>query len=90
MASAYKAPDDSRLVVVAINAGAKPEHITLDVVGLPGARAIEAIDIYVTDAEHDLARTESVEPRKSFTLPARSTTTFLVHLMAESKNQQTP
>jgi O-glycosyl hydrolase len=90
MASAYRAPDDSRLVVVAINAGAGPEQISLDVVGLPDSKTIEMIDTYVTDAEHDLALTESVQPRRSFALPARSTTTFLVHLVAESKTQETP
>ncbi len=82
MASAYKAPDDSRLVVIVINAGATTEKISLEVAGLPGARTVEKIDIYVTDAGHDLTLTTSVASTGSFTLPARSTTTFLVKLSA--------
>jgi len=88
MASAYKAPDDSRLVVIAINAGAAPEQISLDVVGLPCATAAETIDVYVTDAAHDLTLTASETTSRSFTLPARSTTTFLVHLAAGSNGTE--
>jgi len=88
MASAYKAPDDSRLVVIAINAGATPEQVSLDITGLPGAMAVETIDIYVTDAAHDLALTASETTATSFALPARSTTTFLVHLAAGSNGAE--
>ena len=82
MASAFKAPDDSRFVVIAINAGAAPEQINLDIAGLPGAKAVETIDVYVTDTAHDLTLTASEAASRSFVLPARSTTTFLVHLAA--------
>jgi len=82
MASAYRAPDDSRLVVVAINAGAAQEWISLDVAGLPDGMAVEAIDVYVTDAAHDLAPIASGTASRSFELPARSTTTLVVHLAA--------
>ena len=88
MASAYKAPDDSRLVVIAINAGEATERISLDIVGLPGARTAGTIDVFVTDAAHDLTLTASETTSTNFTLLPRSTTTFLVHLAAGSKDTE--
>jgi len=88
MASAYKAPNDSRLVVVAINAGAAPEQIGLDVTGLPGTRTVQAIDVHLTDATHNLVPTATQTTSMSFVLPARSTTTLVVHLAAGSKGKE--
>ncbi len=90
MASAYKAPDDSRLVVVAVNAGTREERIRLHVSGLPEGKVVASVDVYSTDAGHDLTRTGSVKPDAGgesplvplrMNLPARGTTTLVADLV---------
>jgi len=76
MASAYRSPDDSELVVVAVNTSHQPETITLNAAGLPKDKSLESFAVYVTDARHDLMPLARVKLGDQFTLPARSTVTF--------------
>ena len=82
MASSYKDAAESTLVVVAINAGTRPAPIRLNVGGLPAGKQIRAFAAYATHAEQDLEQIESLLPGHSYTLPPRSTLTFVARLVA--------
>ena len=55
MASAYKDPENSRLVVVVINAGATNETLQFNIDGLPSGRKLGEFQTYVTNSAHNLA-----------------------------------
>ena len=71
---------DTRRDMMPIGAGTQEERVRLNVSGLPDGKVVTAIDVYSTDAEHDLMLTGSVKPGASYRVPARSTTTFVVTL----------
>ncbi len=83
MASAYKAPDDERLVIVAINAGSRPARVSLAIDGLPAGTAIDDAEMFVTDRTRDLASV-GVTPVTAVELPARSITTLVASLRPQT------
>jgi O-glycosyl hydrolase len=77
MASAYKSPDDSRIVIVIVNAGQNATRASLAIEGLPQQMSITKLDSYTTDAENDLARSTV---GKQFSIPSRSTVTLVAEM----------
>jgi len=75
MASAYKKPDDSQLVIVAINESNSAADITLNVANLPVATPYISFDVYQTDATHNLVKVGTAT--SSYQLPAKSVVTFV-------------
>jgi len=83
MASAYKDPENSRLVVVVINAGATKEPLQFNISGLPSGKKLGGFQTYVTNSEHKLAsRTTALEPGQHV-IPAKSIVTFVASIADE-------
>ena len=87
MASAYKAPDDSKLVIVALNAGSDNASVDLSVSGLPNGANLSDYSVYTTNASNDLRLTGTLSPSSLYEIPAMSTVTFVANI---STNQEPP
>lgn len=74
MASAYKSPDNSKVVVVAINEKDTPQSIRLNINATTKTDIPTSFEVYITDATHNL---EKVATTDSYTLPAKSIVTFV-------------
>ncbi len=77
MASAYKDPEDSRLVVVVINAGVSDEPLQVIVGGLALGKKISEFRTYITNSAYKLADRKLVSKPGYFVIPAKSTVTFV-------------
>jgi len=81
MASAYKSPDNSKLVLVAANAGTNAETISFDFAGIPQGKAVTSFSTYLTNADNDLALKASTLISNGYSLPAKSIVTFVAELV---------
>ena len=77
MASAYKDPENSRLVVVVINAGATNEPLQFNIDGLPSGMKLGEFQTYVTNSEYNLASRKIESEHGKHVIPAKSTVTFV-------------
>ncbi|MBT5600955.1 MAG: xylanase [Gammaproteobacteria bacterium] len=77
MASAYKDPGSTRLVVVAINASATEQSLSLNIEGVSSSEKIAGYDVFVTNADHNLALMTSTDTPGAYLLPARSVVTLV-------------
>jgi len=89
MASAYKAPDDSRIVVVAINAGDSSESVNLTISGSPSDATLSDYSVYTTNADNDLRLTGKLSPFSEYEIPARTTVTFVADLVTATNSKPT-
>lgn len=80
MASAYRAPDDSRLVVVLINASDSASAITLDINSLPEDKNLSDFDVYATNSAYDLTSIGNVTLGSEYSVPANSIVTLVADL----------
>jgi O-glycosyl hydrolase len=80
MASAYKDPENSRLVVVVINAGATNEPLQFNIGGLSSGRKLGEFQTYVTNSEYNLASRKTVSEHGQHVIPAKSTVTFVASI----------
>ncbi|WP_075186608.1 glycoside hydrolase [Teredinibacter haidensis] len=78
MASAYKSPDDSKVVVVVINASNSVRDIDLDLVNLPAGKTVAQYQVYTTNASNEL--TPGGTTGDIYSIPARSTVTLVANL----------
>jgi len=83
MASAYKDPENSRLVVVVINAGAANEPLQFNISGLPSGKKIGGIQTYMTNSEHKLTSKTTASEPGLHVIPAKSIVTFVVSIADE-------
>jgi O-glycosyl hydrolase len=77
MASAYKDPENSRLVVVAINAGATNEKLQFNIDGLPSGKKLGEFQTHLTNSEHNLAPNMTVLESGQHVIPAKSIVTLV-------------
>jgi hypothetical protein len=77
MASAYKDPSSTRLVVVAINASGSEQRLALSITGIKSSQEIKNFDIYVTNADHNLTLMASTDAPGPYLLPSRSVVTLI-------------
>ncbi|HIG44625.1 MAG TPA: xylanase [Gammaproteobacteria bacterium] len=77
MASAYKDPSSTRLVVVAINASGSEQNLALSITGIKSSQEIKNFDIYVTNADHNLTLMASTNAPGPYLLPSRSVVTLI-------------
>jgi O-glycosyl hydrolase len=80
MASAYKDPENSRLVVVTINAGATDEPLQFNVDGLPAGKRVGEFRSYLTNSANNLAEKSTVSESGQYVIPAKSTVTFIASI----------
>jgi O-glycosyl hydrolase len=80
MASAYKDPENSRLVVVAINAGATNETLKFSIDGLPSGRKLGEFQSYVTNSAHNLASKMTAFEHGQHVIPAKSIVTYVASI----------
>ena len=80
MASAYKDSENSRLVIVAINAGTAKESLQFNIEGLPPGRKLGKFQTYVTNSSYDLASKKTVFESGQHVIPAKSIVTFVAPL----------
>ena len=83
MASAYKDPENKRLVIVAINAGETAESLQFNIEGLAPQKTVSAFQTYLTNSQHNLATGKTVSDSGQHLIPAKSTVTFAASI--ESK-----
>jgi O-glycosyl hydrolase len=80
MASAYKNPENSSLVVVVINAGETAEPLRFNISGLPPGKRVGVFQSFITNHEHNLADQETASGRGQHVIPAKSTVTFIASI----------
>jgi len=80
MASAYKDPENSRLVIVVINAGVTDEPLQFNIGGLPSGGKVGKFQAYMTNSEHNLANMMTASENGQHVIPAKSTVTFIVSI----------
>ncbi len=80
MASAYKDPENSRLVVVVINAGATDEPLQFNIGGLPSGRKLGEFQTYVTNSAYNLASKQAASEHEKHVIPAKSIVTFVASI----------
>jgi O-glycosyl hydrolase len=74
MASAYKSPDDTRIVVVIVNASDAMVRVSLRIDNLPPSKCIAMFHAYTTNEKNALSPSIA---RNSLRIPARSTVTLV-------------
>lgn len=82
MASAYKAPDEKTLVVVAVNASDTAKKIKLQLNDLPQGAVLGHFTTYITNAEHNLNNIEITEG--FYLVPERSIVTLVAEIYHDS------
>lgn len=80
MATAYMAPDTSRMVVVYVNWGTSAENIQHNIINLPDGYHIKNITPYITDNANNLAPKTTIAIGDQYSIPGRSVVSFLIHL----------
>jgi len=80
MASAYKDPENSRLVVVVINAGATNEPLQFSISGLSSGRKLGEFQTYVTNSAYNLASKKTASKHEKHVIPAKSIVTFVASI----------
>ena len=85
MATAYKSPDDSELVIVAINASADEQPVDLAINNLPNNHTIQSFRVYQTNQQDDLKQLAGLRPTNKLILPPRS----VITLVGDLANTQT-
>ncbi|PLW86160.1 glycoside hydrolase family 30 protein [Halioglobus japonicus] len=85
MASAYRSPENKRLVVVVVNAGDQSQSLSLEYQNLPAERAVALPKIYKTDATSNLAHSPALLNQGRVTLPAHSIVSLVVDLVADTQ-----
>jgi O-glycosyl hydrolase len=80
MASAYKDPQDSSLVVVVINASTTDQALQFNIGGLPAGKRISQFETYTTNSEHNLAGKTIASESGQHVIPAKSTVTFVASI----------
>jgi O-glycosyl hydrolase len=86
MASAYKDPENSRLVVVVINAGATNEPLQFNISGLASNKKIGEYQTYLTNSEHNLAPNMTALESTHHVIPAKSIVTFVASITDKHLN----
>ncbi len=81
MASAYKDPENSRLVIVVINAGATNEPLQFNIGGLPSNKRMGEYQTYLTNSEHNLAHNMTALESGQHLIPAKSIVTFVASIL---------
>jgi O-glycosyl hydrolase len=77
MASAYKDPGNSRLVIVVINAGTTDEPLQFNIGGLASGKRVGEFQTYVTSSAHNLAGKKTALVSGQYVIPAKSIVTFV-------------
>lgn len=90
MASAYRSPDNSRLIVVIINADESEQMVSLEINDLPNNIDLEEFDIYTTSNAHDLEHTGSITSNSEVNISAQSITTLVADLTVTSNLIELP
>ena len=67
---------------MAINAGATNEPLLINPEGLPAGKKVGEYQIYVTNAEHDLARMVTKHDNGRYVIPAKSIVTLVAPVEA--------
>ncbi len=80
MASAYKDPEDTKVVVVVINAGATNESLQFNIGGLPSGKRTGELQTYVTNSAHNLADKMTALESGHHVIPAKSIVTFVASI----------
>jgi len=83
MVSAYKDPENSRLVIVVINTSDNDEPLQFNIDGLPVGKNMGEFKAYVTSSAHDLANVMTTSGPGQHVIPARSTVTFIAPVEEE-------
>lgn len=84
MASAYLAPDTSRMVMVYVNWGETAETVTHQFQNIPEGYHISSITPYITNAQNNLAVKPEIAQNEPFQISARSVTTLVIPLAPTS------
>lgn len=80
MASAYLAPDTSRMVVVYVNWGNQTETVQHQFSRLPEGYQVSNIVPYITSATFNLTPRPAILSNQSFDIPPKSVVTMLINL----------
>jgi O-glycosyl hydrolase len=80
MASAYKDPENSRLVIVVINAGETDEPLQFNIDGLASGKAVGEFQTYVTNSANNLAGWKNASGSGQHVIPAKSIVTFVASI----------
>jgi O-glycosyl hydrolase len=80
MASAYKDPQNSSLVVVVVNAGETSQPLQFNFDGLPAGKKVGQFKTYVTNSEHNLANKAIKSESGQHVIPAKSTVSFVASI----------
>ena len=80
MASAYKDPDSSRLVIVVINAGETDEALKVNIGGLAPGRQAGEFQAYLTNSANNLACKQTASGSGQHVIPAKSIVTFVTDI----------
>jgi O-glycosyl hydrolase len=80
MASAYKNPENSSLIVVVINAGTTDEPLLFNISGLPSNKRVGEFQSYLTNSEHNLTDKMTASEHGQHVIPAKSTVTFIASI----------
>lgn len=84
LASAYKSPDDKKLIIVAVNASVQAQNIVVSFDHLPIGKGIKSFDVYITNATKNLEMTGTTG--KDYTLPPASIITLVASLSASDES----
>ena len=77
MATAYKSPDNHKLVIVTINASAVETPVTLSLANLPKGKVIESFRVYQTDQQHNLQQIARLSLSNPLKIPPSSVITLV-------------
>lgn len=80
MASAYKSPDDSKIIVVATNVSTSEEALTFEFFDLPDGKSVTSLTTYITDKTNDLSLIAPTQIANGYNLPAKSIVTFVANI----------
>ncbi len=90
MASAYRAPDNSKLVVVILNGSNSAESIELNIESLPDNKALSSFAAHITNSDHNISRVSDAEVGSEYQIPANSTVTLVANLTDSGPITVTP
>ena len=80
MASAYMAPDSSKIVAVYVNWGTDSIPVTQTISNLPTNLRVESITPYVTDVKNNLKVKVAITLGSAYTISPKSVTTMVIEL----------
>ena len=80
MASAYRAPDNSKLVIVLVNAGSSAKSIALNIDSLPSNKELSSFAAYSTSSSKNLSRISDAQVGSDYQVPGNSIVTLVANL----------